>query len=108
MHSSTLFAIRGCNSWSRRALVYKRSRAGRATGGRAPPRGSLQNAVSALELLRVITKNTVTCSPIANAHWYGVGFSGRRGTYMSTTKEHDWTKPAAMAIPKEGYFKKEE
>ena len=27
---------------------------------------------------------------------------------MSTTKEHDWTKPAAMAIPKEGYFKKEE
>jgi hypothetical protein len=27
---------------------------------------------------------------------------------MSVTKEHDWTKPAAMAIPKEGYFKKEE
>jgi len=27
---------------------------------------------------------------------------------MSTTTEHDWTTPAAMAIPKEGYFKKEE
>jgi hypothetical protein len=27
---------------------------------------------------------------------------------MSTTKEQDWATPAAMAIPKEGYFKKEE
>jgi hypothetical protein len=27
---------------------------------------------------------------------------------MATTTELDWTKPAAMAIPKEGYFKKEE
>jgi hypothetical protein len=27
---------------------------------------------------------------------------------MATTNEQDWTKPAALAIPKEGYFKKEE
>ena len=27
---------------------------------------------------------------------------------MATTTELDWAKPAAMAIPKEGYFKKEE
>jgi len=26
---------------------------------------------------------------------------------MSSTPQEDWTKPAAMAIPKEGYFKKE-
>jgi hypothetical protein len=27
---------------------------------------------------------------------------------MATSNEQEWTKPAALAIPKEGYFKKEE
>ena len=33
-------------------------------------------------------------------------YSFEKGSHMSAT-DHDWTKPAALAIPKDGYFELE-
>jgi hypothetical protein len=34
---------------------------------------------------------------------YRALYSFEKGSHMSAT-DHDWTKPAALAIPKDGYF----